>query len=225
MGRFLSRGFASAAHLFLLHRFFVRSHSRFFVPTRPLLTAARTGAVRVGRRTTLSACSALARPYLDGSDTTARLTRSGRRSEGGLPSGADHRAATLYSVGPGGPDHDAVMRIGGEAPRRRTHSRNRCQHHGLLRVTATSDRHRMPTKSCSSGSERLVLSEFSPHAARNTTPAGTSPVVTRRHRAISNFRARATIIVLRFLPPLSVRVRYHWANALSFWKSKKRQAN
>jgi len=26
------------------------------------------------------------------------------------------------------------MRIGGEAPRRRTHSRNRCQHHGLLRV-------------------------------------------------------------------------------------------
>src|SRR6266567_1769216 len=67
MGRFLSRGFASAAHLFLLHRFFVRSHSRFFVPTRPLLTAARTGAVRVGRRTNLSACSALARPYLDGS--------------------------------------------------------------------------------------------------------------------------------------------------------------
>ena len=155
MGRFLSRGFASAAHLFLLHRFFVRSHSRVFVPTRPLLTAARTGAVRVGRRTNLSACSALARPYLDGSDTTARLTRSGRRSEGGLPSGADHRAATLYSVGPGGPDHDAVMRIGGEAPRRRTHSRNRCQHHGLLRVTATSDRHRMPTKSRSSGSESL----------------------------------------------------------------------
>src|SRR5215469_10923141 len=32
--------------------------------------------------------------------TTARLTRSGRRSEGSLPSGADHRAATLYSVGP-----------------------------------------------------------------------------------------------------------------------------
>src|SRR6266508_3385951 len=123
MGCFLSRGSASAAHLFLLHRFFVRSHSRFLVPTRPLLTAARTGAVRVGRRTNLSACSALA---LTAPSTTARLTRSGRRSEGGLPSGADHRAATLYSVGPCGPDHDAVMRIGGEAPRRRTHSRNRC---------------------------------------------------------------------------------------------------
>jgi hypothetical protein len=30
------------------------------------------------------------------------------------------------------------MRIGGEAPRRRTHSRNRFKNHGLLRVTATS---------------------------------------------------------------------------------------
>ena len=105
------------------------------------------------------------------------------------------------------------MRIGGEAPRRRTHSRNRYQNHGLLRVTATSDRHRMATMFCSSASESLSF--VSPHAARNTTPAGTSPVVTRRHMAISNLRARATIIVLRFLPAPSVRVRYHWANALS----------
>jgi hypothetical protein len=115
------------------------------------------------------------------------------------------------------------MRIGGEAPGRRAQSRNRCQHHGLLRVTATSDRHRIPTVFCSSCSESL--SEFSSHAARNTTPAGTSPMVTRRHRAMSNLRASATIIVLRFLPVLSVLVRYHRANALSFWKTKKRQAN
>src|SRR5271169_5350570 len=105
------------------------------------------------------------------------------------------------------------MRIGGEAPRRRTHSRNRFQNHGLLRVTATSDHHRMATMFCSSASESLSF--VSPHAARNTTPAGTSPVVTRRHKAISNLRARATIIVLRFLPVPSVRVRYHWANALA----------
>src|SRR5215212_7446368 len=45
-----------------------------------------------------------------------------RRSEGSSPSGADHRATTLYSVGPRGPDHDAVMRISGEAPGRRAHS-------------------------------------------------------------------------------------------------------
>src|ERR1700730_10412355 len=61
---------------------------------------------------------------------------------------------------------------------------------------------------------RELLSPL-PHPARNTTPAGTSPVVTRRHKAISNLRGRAAIIVLRFLPP-SVRVRYHWANALFF---------
>ena len=42
---------------------------------------------------------------------------------------------------------------------------------------------------------------------------------------MSNSRASATIIVLRFLPALSVLVRYHRANALSFWKTKKRQAN
>ena len=199
-GAFIVKEFRQRSSSFSPSSVLCSISQRFFVPTRPLLTAA--GRLRARRR-----------------------TRSGRRSEGSLPSGADHRAATLYSVGPCGPDHDAVMRIGGEAPRRRTHSRNRCQHHGLLRVTATSDRHRMPTKSCSSGSESLSCLSSPPHAARNTTPAGTSPVVTRRHRAISNFRARATIIVLRFLPPLSVRERYHWANALSFWKSKKRQAN
>src|SRR6266536_3633356 len=101
------------------------------------------------------------------------LTRSGRRSEGSLPSGTEHRATTLYSVGPWGPDHDAVMRIGGEAPRRRTHSRNRCQHHGLLRVTATSDRHRMPTKFCSSGAESLSC--LSTPLTRLATPRQLEP--------------------------------------------------
>ena len=71
----------------------------------------------------------------------------------------------------------------------------------------------------------LVLSECLSHAARNTTPVGTSPVVTRRHRATSNLRASATIIVLRFVPALAVCARYHWVNALSFWWSKNRQAN
>src|SRR5262245_65942121 len=134
----------------------------------------------------------------DAGDKPARLTHLDDRNDRTVLS-------TLYSVGPSGPDHDAVMRIGGEAPGRRAHSRNRCQHHGLLRVTATSDRDRIPTVS-SSSAPSFVLSDFFPHAARNTTPAGTSPVVTRRHKAISHFRARATIIVLRFLPTLAVRV-------------------
>src|SRR3954471_16158337 len=63
----------------------------------------------------------------------------------------------------------------------------------------------------------LVLSAFARHAARKTTPAGTSPVVTIRHSAISSFLARATIRVLRVLPRASaVRARYHCASALSF---------
>jgi hypothetical protein len=43
-------------------------------------------------------------------------------------------------------------------------------------------------------------------AGRKTTPCGTSPVVTRRQRAMSSLRASATIIVLRVLPrPSAVR--------------------
>jgi hypothetical protein len=43
-------------------------------------------------------------------------------------------------------------------------------------------------------------------AGRKTTPFGTSPVVTRRQRAMSSLRASATIIVLRVLPrPSAVR--------------------
>src|SRR3954463_6020000 len=116
-----------------------------------------------------------------------------------------------------GPDHDAVMRIGGEAPGRRAHSQERCQHHGWLRATATSDRQRRPTMSYSSGLPELALSAFSRHAAPKTPPAGTSPVVTMRHSAISSFLARATIRVLRVPPRAStVRARYHCASALSF---------
>src|SRR5258708_29322471 len=40
MGCSLSRGFGSATHLFSFIGFFVRSHSRFFVPTRGLLPTA-----------------------------------------------------------------------------------------------------------------------------------------------------------------------------------------
>ena len=57
-------------------------------------------------------------------------------------------------------------------------------------------------------------------------PSDTSPVVTRRQRAISSFRANAAIIVLRVLPrPSTVRAWNHWARALSFWNLRKRQAN
>src|ERR1700752_1395311 len=63
-------------------------------------------------------------------------------------------------------------------------------------------------------------------AGRNTTPCGTSPLVTRRQRAMSSLRASATIIVLRVLARLSaVRAANQLAKALFFWNLTKRQAS
>ncbi len=44
------------------------------------------------------------------------VCRSVEGSEGSSPLGAHLRATDLYAVGWFDPDHDAVMRIGGEAP-------------------------------------------------------------------------------------------------------------
>lgn len=49
--------------------------------------------------------------------------------------------------------------------------------------------------------------------------------MTKRHKAISSFRASATTMVLRVPFAPSVRFRYHCASALSFWNKRKRQAN
>jgi hypothetical protein len=92
MGRFLSRVLPAQRIFFSFIGFFVRSHSRFFVPTRPSLTAARAGAVKVGRRANLSACSALARPYLDGSEHDGTLDAIGTiRGELAIGRGSSRR--------------------------------------------------------------------------------------------------------------------------------------
>ena len=118
-----------------------------------------------------------------------RLRRG--RSEGRSPIGAELRATYLYSVDPMDLDHDAVMRIGGRAPERWAHSTRRLESHSWVRVTTTSDRHRMPATLEAPGSERVV---FSPaQAGRISTPTGAWPVVTKRHNSISSLRAVATI--------------------------------
>jgi hypothetical protein len=133
-----------------------------------------------------------------------------------LPSGAGHRATPLYSAGPRGPDHDAVMRIGGEAP-----GGGPILRHGVKPWPVSGDRHLGSSLETDdilfARLQELVLSAYSRHAARKTTPAGTSPVVTIRHSATSSFLARATIRVLRAPARASaVRARYHCASALSF---------
>ena len=62
-------------------------------------------------------------------------------------------------------------------------------------------------------------------AGRRTTPSGTTPSRTSRHRAIRSLRAKATIIVLRVPRAFSVRARNHCAKALFFWNRRNRHAN
>ena len=53
--------------------------------------------------------------------------------------------AYLYAAGRRDPNHDAVMRIESEAPRRRLHSSRRRDGHVQQRKAATSDRHGIQT--------------------------------------------------------------------------------
>ena len=64
------------------------------------------------------------------------------------------RATDLYSVGSLGPDHDAVMRIGGKAPGGGPILLSRHQCHVRIRLPATSDRQ------FGSRAPKLVLSDM-----------------------------------------------------------------
>ena len=95
---------------------------RFFVQTRGSLTSSRAGAVKVGRRANVAACSELARPYLDRFEHDGTLGAIGMTIRGEPAFGRDQSRHNLVSGGSKDPNHDAVMRIGSEAPKRRTHS-------------------------------------------------------------------------------------------------------
>ena len=85
------------------------------------------------------------------------------------------RAATLYSVGPKDPNHDAVMRIGSEAPKRRTHSSIRLEAKGRLGIPPARTVIGVPSQADKAETVG-VLSASSVHcAARKTTPSGTMP--------------------------------------------------
>ena len=84
---------------------------------------------------------------------------------------------------PWGPNHDAAMRIGGEAPGRRAHSEQRLSGQAFARRTATSDRHGGPPRG---RRWRRNLSSLTAaavaHDADAGDPSGASPVVTIRHK-------------------------------------------
>src|ERR1700724_763167 len=109
-------------------------------------------------------------------------------------------------------------------------------HRGLEAMEGTSGHRHLGSSSAAlsmgrpSGWHVFLLFLVSPaiaHAAgRTMTPSGPSPVVTRRHSAMSSLRASATIIVFRVLPrPSAVRKSNHFAKALSFWHLIKHESN
>src|SRR5438034_6241276 len=84
--------------------------ARFFIPTRSSARPSRAGAVKVGRRTNLSTCFALARPYLDSFEHDGTLGGRDDDQRGARFRARINRATTLYSVGPPDPNHDAAIR-------------------------------------------------------------------------------------------------------------------
>ena len=108
------------------------SKAHFSAPTRIAQALSRAGAVKVGRRSDFSSCTCAARPYLESPEHGSTLLVVGMTKSGGARLWrTNNRAATLYSVGRNDPDHDAVLRIGSEAPRRRAHSAQRHESHGF----------------------------------------------------------------------------------------------
>ena len=77
---------------------------------------------RLGRRTDLTTGSAVARPHLDSFEHDGTVGAIGMTIGGEPACGRDHSRHNLVSGGSKDPNHDAVMRIGSEAPKRRTHS-------------------------------------------------------------------------------------------------------
>ena len=132
------------------------------------------------------------------------------------------RATHLYAVGSFDPDHDAVMRIGGEAPGGGPILSVGIKCQVRIRFPATSDRQfgsrAVSQRERRNGAECYARSgKPFQDAGRKTTPCNGSPMVTKRHSAMISLRASATIMVLRVPLRLSaVRARYHTASALSF---------
>ncbi len=90
------------ATLYFLHSsFFVQLGIPFLRPDPHVLRPTRTGPVNVGRRSALAARSVVSRPRLDRYEHRGTtLVVVGTMIRGELAIGRDHRATTLYSVGP-----------------------------------------------------------------------------------------------------------------------------
>ena len=106
---------------------------------------------------------------------------------GALPRARSSRHNLVCGRVEGTRDHDAVMRIGSEAPGRRAHSLLRRGGHGRGRVTATSDRHARGGRSLPATGKQTKGSAgafMGPAAARRRPAAApSSPSATARSAA------------------------------------------
>ena len=96
--------------------------ARFFAPTHTCRMPPRAGAVKIGRRSAIASRTIVCRPHLDSPEHGGTLVVVGMTRPRGARCRGTTCAATLYPVGRNDPNHDARMRIGGEAPRWWTHS-------------------------------------------------------------------------------------------------------
>src|SRR6202011_1823646 len=138
MGLCLSRSFGTPAHL--LHQFLCSIRKPFL---RPDPRCAHVGGQEPSKLAVAhQPCGMLRLCHhtLTASSPTACLVRSGSRSEGSPLSGADQSRRNLVSGGSKDPNHDAAMRIGSEAPKRRTHS-----FLGITAMAQTGTRHLEPS--------------------------------------------------------------------------------
>src|SRR5271154_5166918 len=169
----------------------------------------------------------LVRPHLDGleHDGTAWSRRDDDQRGSPLP-GAVQSRHNLVSGRSKDPNHDAVMRIGSEAPKRRTHSSNRLQSQGTCRESATSNRHR-PITSVRTGpklSGCLQRPPFIVPDAKRRRPVQrpAARVATGRSEACAP-RPRSWTCENR--ERSRYELGYHCAKALSFWYMRNRHAN
>jgi hypothetical protein len=186
--------------------------ARFFVPTHRVLDARRAQeAVKAGRRSASASRSVVSRPRLDSLEHGGTLAMVGMT----CPRGARCRARSSIAPQPCirsiREDRTMMQSCASVAKLRGGGS---ILHSGLESHGFTSDHRHLGSSSADPGMGRqaVVLVSFlfnvvGYDAGRKTMPSDTSPVVTRRQRAMSSFRANATIIVLRVLPrPSAVRV-------------------
>ena len=193
--------------------YFLSTPSPFYSSLLPPTTLLTTHSLSSRRR---SACPPRRfRPRLDSTSTAATLV--GRD----VIEGSCHRArSSRHNLVFGrsvGPDHDAVMRIGGEAPRRRAHSGKRLQSQACFgspppRIVIGHRR-----MFCSSASESLsFLSRSSLTPLRNTTPAGHLASRCQTPQGDQQLARQSYDHCLARVCGTLGSSRYHWANALSF---------